>query len=525
MQFFDYDNDLDIFNTLMEDIEDSVPLMDIDDDERVIHLEARKAGTAKKKATQTNQDVASTQNPQEPNKVTGAIVAGAIRKALSKEAAEYAAAQESKKPYNPILSKSLFRAAYWPTDENTKPFQIAETDGHPIINNPTATKIIELKDDGQIEVSFSKLVYKFTSNPFIHEIAALGPDDKIPGDRFGLFDEAILKALKKLQTVATAYFKDPNTEKNSFDKPKKEQKPDELNKSAPDDQQPDQQEQKQDQQQPDQQEQKQDQQQPDQQQQKQDQQQPDQQQQKQDQQQPDQQQQKQDQQQPDQQQQKQDQQQPDQQQQNPQEDDVPTPEDDGPVDQRAVLKEILEDFRDSYQQPLQAECDEQKDTLDDAGKDALADQVTKSLLKPYEDKADQDTKAKVRQVVAYNIRQYTQNPNGEQKQQPDEDDMDWTPKDNKKEPDNGDNNTNTNNQKEPSKSIGQRFHGIMSGLKNAGVINTELNRYPTFKRAEEAEAKRKQSREAARKKKKEELAKQKAMSPNNKQKKKDEFQF
>lgn len=466
MQFFDYDNDLDTFNTLMEDIEDSVPLMDIDDDERVIHLEARKAGTAKKNATQTNKDGAATKNPQEPNKVTGAIVAGAIRKALSKEAAEYAAAQESKKPYNPILSKSLFRAAYWPTDEKTKPFQIAETDGHPIINNPTATKIIELKDDGQIEVSFSNLVYKFTSNPFIHEIAALGPDDKIPGDRFGLFDEAILKALKKLQTVATAYFKDPNTEKNSFDKPKKEQKPDELNKSAPDDQQPDQQQQKQDQQQ-----------------------------------------------QPDQ-----------QQQQNPQEDDVPTPEDDGPVDQRAVLKEILEDFRDSYQQPLQAECDEQKDTLDDAGKDALADQVTQSLLKPYEDKADQDTKAKVRQVVAYNIRQYTQNPNGEQKQ-PDEDDMDWSPKDNKKEPDNGDNNTNNNNQKEPSKSIGQRFHGIMSGLKNAGVINTELNRYPTFKRAEEAEAKRKQAKEAARKKKQEALAKQKAMSPNNKQKKKDEFQF
>lgn len=423
MQFFDYDNDLDTFNTLMEDIEDSVPLMDIDDDERVIHLEARKAGTAKKPTSSED-------------KFTGAMVASAIRQAMA----------------DPEIIGHVFNDAYWPKDK--KPFVLADKDGCKIINDPLATNIIDKQSDKKIVVNFSLLVNKNTGANFAKEVQSIGSWDKMQQDQFGPYHEAIIKALKKLQTVANAYFKDPESEKNSFDKPKKEQKPDELNKSAPDDQQPDQQ-----------------------------------------------------------------------QQQNPQEDDVPTPEDDGPVDQRAVLKEILEDFRDSYQQPLQAECDEQKDTLDDAGKDALTDQVTQSLLKPYEDKADQDTKAKVRQVVAYNIRQYTQNPNGEQNQQPDEDDMDWTPKDNKKEPDNGDNNTNSNNQKKPSKSIGQRFHGIMSGLKNAGVINTELNRYPTFKRAEEAEANRKKAKEVAKKKKQEALAKQKAMSPNNKQKKKDEFQF
>jgi hypothetical protein len=495
MQFFDYDNDLDTFNALMEDIEDSVPLMDIDDDERVIHLEARKAGTTKKPISGAD-------------KFTGAMVASAIRHAMA----------------DPEISTHVFNDAYWPKDK--KPFLLADKDGRKIINDPLATKIIDKQSDTKIVVNFSFLVNKNTGANFAKEIQAIGSYDKMQQDQFDPYHEAIIKALKKLQTVANAYFKDPESEKNSFGKPKKEKKPDELNKSAPDDQQQqDQQQQKQDQQQQnpqDQQPQQQDQQQQN----PQDQQpqQQDQQPQKQDQQQQnpqDQQQQDQLPQNPqDQQQQKQDQQQ-----QNPQEDDVPTPEDDGPVDQRAVLKEILEDFRDSYQQPLQAECDEQKDTLDDAGKDALADQVTQSLLKPYEDKADQDTKAKVRQVVAYNIRQYTQNPNGEQKQQPDEDDMDWTPKDNKKEPDNVDNNTNNNNQKEPSKSIGQRFHGIMSGLKNAGVINTELNRYPTFKRAEEAEANRKQAREAARKKKQEALAKQKAMTQNNKQKKKDEFQF
>lgn len=428
MQFFDYDNDLDTFNTLMEDIEDSVPLMDIDDDERVIHLEARKAGTAKKPKSGAD-------------KFVGAMVASAIRQAMA----------------DPEISKHIFNDAYWPKDK--KPFVLADKDGRKIINDPLATKIIDKQSDTKIVVNFSFLVNKNTGANFAKEIQAIGSYDKMQQDQFDPYHEAIIKALKKLQTVANAYFKDPESEKNSFDKPKKEQKPDELNKSAPDDQQPDQQQQKQDQQQ-----------------------------------------------------------------QNPQEDDVPIPEDDGPVDQRAVLKEILEDFRDSYQQPLQAECDEQKDTLDDAGKDALADQVTQSLLKPYEDKADQDTKAKVRQVVAYNIRQYTQNPNGEQKQ-PDEDDMDWSPKDNKNEPENGDNNTTNNKQNEPSKSIGQRFHGIMSGLKNAGVINTELNRYPTFRRAEEAETKRKQAKESARKKKQEVLAKQKAMTTNNKQKKKDEFQF
>lgn len=421
MQFFDYDNDLDTFNTLMEDIEDSVPLMDIDDDERVIHLEARKAGTAKKPTSSVD-------------KFTGAMVASAIRQAMA----------------DPEIIGHVFNDAYWPKDK--KPFVLADKDGCKIINDPLATNIIDKQSDKKIVVNFSLLVNKNTGANFAKEVQSIGSWDKMQQDQFGPYHEAIIKALKKLQTVANAYFKDPESEKNSFDKPKKEQKPDELNKSAPDD----------------------------------------------------------------------DQQTQDQQQQNPQEDDVPTPEDDGPVDQRAVLKEILEDFRDSYQQPLQAECDEQKDTLDDAGKDALADQVTQSLLKPYEDKADQDTKAKVRQVVAYNIRQYTQNPNGEQKQ-PDEDDMDWSPKDNTKEPDNNDN--NNNKQKEPSKSVGQRFHGIMSGLKNAGVINTELHHYPTFKRAEEAEAKRKKAKEAAKKKKQEALAKQKAMSQNNKQKKKDEFQF
>lgn len=422
MQFFDYDNDLDTFNTLIEDIEDSVPLMDSDDDERVIHLEARKAGTAKKPTSSVD-------------KFTGAMVASAIRQAMA----------------DPEIIGHVFNDAYWPKDK--KPFVLADKDGCKIINDPLATNIIDKQSDKKIVVNFSLLVNKNTGANFAKEVQSIGSWDKMQQDQFGPYHEAIIKALKKLQTVANAYFKDPESEKNSFDKSKKEQNPDELNKSAPDD----------------------------------------------------------------------DQHKQDQQQQNPQEDDVPTPEDDGPVDQRAVLKEILEDFRDSYQQPLQAECDEQKDTLDDAGKDALADQVTQSLLKPYEDKADQDTKAKVRQVVAYNIRQYTQNPNSEQNQQPDEDDMDWSPKDNKKEPENGDN--NNNKQKEPSKSIGQRFHGIMSGLKNAGVINTELHRYPTFKRAEEAEAKRKQAKEAAKKKKKEALAKQNAMSTNNKRKKKDEFQF
>ena len=40
MQFFDYDNDLVAFNTLMEDIEDPTPLVEDDDDEVVIRLEA-----------------------------------------------------------------------------------------------------------------------------------------------------------------------------------------------------------------------------------------------------------------------------------------------------------------------------------------------------------------------------------------------------------------------------------------------------------------------------------------------------
>ena len=435
MQFFDYDADLSSFNTLMEDIEDSVPLMDIDDDERVIHLEARKASTAKKPTSSVD-------------KFTGAMVASAIRQAMA----------------DPKIIGHVFNDAYWPKDK--KPFVLADKDGCKIINDPLATKIIDKQSDKKIVVNFSLLVNKNTSANFAKEVQSIGSWDKMQQDQFGPYHEAIIKALKKLQTVANAYFKDPESDKNSLDKPKKEKNPDELNKSAPDDgQQQDQQQQN-----------------------------------------------------------PQEQQNPQQQDQNPQDDNVPPPEDDGPVDQRAVLKEILEDFRDSYQQPLQAECDEQKDTLDDEGKEALVDQVTQSLLKPYQDKADQDTKTKVRQVVAYNIRQYTQNPNGEQNQQPDEDDMDWSPKDNKTEPDNGDNNNN-NKPKEPSKSIGQRFHGIMSGLKNAGVINTELHHYPTFKRAEEAEAKRDQAKEAAKKKKQEALAKQKAMGQNTKQKKKDEFQF
>jgi hypothetical protein len=101
--------------------------------------------------------------------------------------------------------------------------------------------------------------------------------------------------------------------------------------------------------------------------------------------------------------------------------DVEPPADD---DQRAIYQQILKDFRDTYQMQLEADCDAKKHELTSNGddddderdpdeedpnagiRDELITGCYQPLMKPYMDKADDDTQEKVKRVVAFYVDKY-----------------------------------------------------------------------------------------------------------------------
>ena len=97
---------------------------------------------------------------------------------------------------------------------------------------------------------------------------------------------------------------------------------------------------------------------------------------------------------------------------NPTEQDVPdTPETPEEVDQKKLFSEIVKDFKENQTELMASDCDQRKEEIGndpDARKEAIGEiteQYFTSTMEPYEEKADDDTKDKVRRVIEYNVKQ------------------------------------------------------------------------------------------------------------------------
>lgn len=443
MQFFDYDNDLVAFNTLMEDIEDPTPLVE-DDDEVVIRLEAdgtteqKPAQAAPPKKGRTAKKTAEAGG--DTNQFSGAMVANAVSNAVIN---------------NAEIRTKVFTSAYWHT--NAEPFEFADIDGRKIINDPSLNAIIEERDDGTVAVNFSRLVYKKTPASFINYLQGVEDWSDLPHKQISPFAKALNAAVTSFLTVVKKYFKDKNTAANTFDKPAKEEpKQDEVQKNPPTEEEKNEPPKNQEQQKP----------------------------------------------------QKQQQQEP-QKEQPTQDEEADTPDDNGEVDQRQLYSSILKDFRDNYQQELEADCADNKGNIDDDGRQAIADQYYEALMEPYDDKADDDTKARVMKVVKHTVVKNTTDPNAANNDpnaadNPDDDNMDWSGDNGKK--DNGDDDLDDDDDekkektstKAPSKDkgYGNWFKNTMQNWGDEGVVNKKLYQHPVLKGPSAAKEASRQAREA-----------------------------
>ncbi len=177
MQFFDYDNDLQTFNTLMEDVKD-IELIP-DDIERVIHLEA---------AT----DSGGIDAAKIIDKITSAILS------------------------NADVRTKLFKSSYWKSKE--PPFELATLNDIVITNDSDAPKLIEKKDDTHYTVNLSRLIYQKTKPAYFKTLNGMSDWSSEVNKLIGPFGVALNQATSELKKVATKYLKDPNTAGNSFDK-------------------------------------------------------------------------------------------------------------------------------------------------------------------------------------------------------------------------------------------------------------------------------------------------------------------
>ena len=170
----------------------------------------------------------------------------------------------------------------------------------------------------------------------------------------------------------------------------------------------------------------------------------------------------------------------------------------------------MKDFRDNYQQELEADCADNKGNIDDDGRQAIADQYYEALMEPYDDKADDDTKARVMKVVKHTVVKNTTDQNAANNDQnaadnPDDDNMDWSGDTDKK--DNGDDDLDDDDDDEKKaktstkapakdKGYGNWFKNTMQNWGDEGVINKKLYQHPVLKGPSAAKEASRQAREA-----------------------------
>lgn len=384
--FFDYDQDLAVFESLMPYIDDAENLLEAEGDEEA-PTSAPETTTPEEtnstaEETSSSGDLAAEPDKKEDpgeskeNRIKGSLVTSAIADALKvlgssadKSDTEKAKIEKVNKKAMQIRNR-LFRNSY-----SIKPvmFILAKVDGITIRDNRNAKSYFEQKDDNII-VNLSELVRRYTRKSFDETIKSNGSWKGLTDPSiFSPYDEAVKKALNKLEKIIDSGVLDLDAPENQkgYKKPKKDDKlgqsvpPDDNNQQNPPDEQP------------------------------------------------------------------------------PVEPppDVEPPADD---DQRAIYQQILKDFRDTYQMQLEADCDAKKHELTSNGddddderdpdeedpnagiRDELITGCYQPLMKPYMDKADDDTQEKVKRVVAFYVDKYLGTPENGDKKDAGNDDGDGT---------------------------------------------------------------------------------------------------
>lgn len=199
MQFFDYDADLSLFNSLLEESEAPA---NPEAGEQVQGDEPAK--TPKKRGSKKSTD---------KSKFTGSTIVKAISDAL----------------INKDLNYKLFYETYYPKEPDSKPFVLCKVGGFTIKNDPHLGTFVEKTDDTHITVNLSAAINAKSRTKVAKDLEHM-QDKRAYSDREdSLYQLAKIQVLDSFATLINHVLKDPEYEKNKILDPEEKK---ELQKKA-----------------------------------------------------------------------------------------------------------------------------------------------------------------------------------------------------------------------------------------------------------------------------------------------------
>ena len=199
MQFFDYDADLSLFNSLMEETEAPA---NPEAGEQVQGDDTAK--TPKKRGSKKSTD---------KSKFTGSTIVEAISDAL----------------INKDLNYKLFYETYYPKEPDSKPFVLCKVGGFTIKNDPHLGTFVEKTDDTHITVNLSAAINAKSRSKVAKDLEHM-QDKRAYADREdSLYQLAKIQVLDSFATLINHVLKDPEYEKNKILDPEEKK---ELQKKA-----------------------------------------------------------------------------------------------------------------------------------------------------------------------------------------------------------------------------------------------------------------------------------------------------
>ena len=379
MIYFDYQDDLETFNSLMESI-DPVVLLESETQEgdnpkstgdETKPAENSQSGNVEPPAEETTK---AEKAKKKQMKETGSLVSSAMQHAIM-----------GKTEDSDNIRKLLFQAAYQTTGNKPNAFAIPNDKGMTIINDPGATDFFK-QGKKKIVVNFSALIYQCTTKTYLKHLCVATNWDEEIGSTTNGFHKAIIKALEKLAGIISSGIygidEQPSKEKKKNDKNEQDNPNDKVNKQEPPNDEEPKKEEPTDNGEPKKEDANTD-----------------------------------------------------------NSTGEPTPDTPDETDQRELFKKIVQEFKETQFDLMTAECDKVQehtnnpDDINDAIND-ITDKYYQDLIDPYQDVADDNTKEKVRTIVEYNVKKQLKTPPGQGDGDDGNPDFDWGPKDG--DPDNSD---------------------------------------------------------------------------------------
>jgi hypothetical protein len=199
MQFFDYDADLSLFNSLMEETEAPA------------NTEAGEPAQGNDTAKTPKQR--GSKKSTGKSKFTGSTIVKAISDALT----------------NKDLNYKLFYETYYPKEPESKPFVLCKAGGFTIKNDPHLGDYVQKTDDTHITVNLSAAINAKSRSKVAKDLEHM-QDKRAYADREdSLYQLAKIQVLDSFATLINHVLKDPEYEKNKILDPEEKK---ELQKKA-----------------------------------------------------------------------------------------------------------------------------------------------------------------------------------------------------------------------------------------------------------------------------------------------------